>query len=73
MIGAKYITEALNCVFIHSGRGAFYTGRRSIARMAGLYRSENAGMSSDKGSEKLPRRKSKVFWAMLINSELVGP
>ena len=41
--------------------------------MAGLYRSENAGMSNDKRSKKLLRRKSKVFWAMLINSELVGP
>jgi hypothetical protein len=42
-------------------------------RYAGLYRSENAGMSNDKRGEKLLRRKSKVFWAMLIISELVGP
>ena len=42
-------------------------------RTAGLYRSENAGMSNDNSSEKLERRKPKVFWAMVINSELVGP
>ena len=42
------------------GRGAFYTGRSHTERSGGLYRRENAGMSSDKGSENLPRRKPKV-------------
>ena len=42
-------------------------------RLTGLYGSENAGMSSENPGEKPGRRKPKVFWAMLINSELVGP
>ena len=29
------------------GRGAFYTDRSQIERTGGLYRSENAGMSSE--------------------------
>jgi hypothetical protein len=32
-----------------------------------------AGMSSDKKSEKLFRRKPKVFWVKLICPELVDP
>ncbi len=42
------------------GRGAFHTGRRWIVRSAGLYGSDDAGMSSDKMSEKLIHRKPKV-------------
>ena len=43
--GAKRITEAW-AVF-KLGRGAFYTDRSQIERTGGLYRSENAGMSSE--------------------------
>ena len=39
----------------------------------GVYRSENAGMSNNKGSENLPRRKSKVSWATRIAPGLVDP
>jgi hypothetical protein len=43
-----------------SGRGAFYTHRSSTVRSCGVYRSENAGMSSEKTSENLVHRKPKV-------------
>jgi hypothetical protein len=39
---------------------------------AGGIRNENAGMSSDNGSENLPHRKSKVSWATLVAPGLVG-
>ena len=61
MIGTKHITEALDSPAMDYGRGAFYVGRRLTARTAGPHRRENAGTSSDKCSEKLHRRKSKVF------------
>ena len=32
------------------GRGAMYTGRRRTERSAGLYRRENAGISSESGA-----------------------
>jgi hypothetical protein len=35
-------------------------------RRSGLLRSENAGMSSDKGGENPPRRKPKGSWARLV-------
>ena len=47
--------------------------RRGSGNLPGEARRENVGMSSDKTCEKHVRRKPKVFWAMLINSELVGP
>ena len=71
MIGAKHAAEAANSV--RSGRGAFHMGGRRTVRFVGLYGSENAGISNEKRSGKLLRRKSKVFWAMLIIPELVGP
>ena len=40
--------------------------RRQSVRVAGGIRSANADMSSDKGSEKLPRRKPKVSYATFI-------
>ena len=43
--GAKRITEAWAVEIL--GRGAFYTDRSQIVRTGGLYRSENAGMSSE--------------------------
>jgi hypothetical protein len=42
------------------------------ARFPGAYRKANVGMSNDNGGEKPPRRKAKVFRAMLISPELVG-
>ena len=38
-----------------------------------LSTSENAAMSSDKGGQNPPRRKSKVSWARLDLPGLVGP
>ena len=43
--GAKRITEAWEVERL--GRGASNTGRSMIERTCGLYRSENAGMSSE--------------------------
>jgi hypothetical protein len=43
------------------GRGAFYRERSNTVRSCGPYRSENAGMSSEKTSENLVHRKPKVF------------
>ena len=40
--------------------------RRQLVMAAGGIRSANADMSSDKGSEKLPRRKPKVSCATFI-------
>ena len=42
-------------------------------KYAGGIRSTNADISSNKTSETLVDRKSKAFYAMLINVELVGP
>lgn len=60
--GYKPATEALDPGFILGGRGAFSTERRITVRMSGPQRSENAGMSNDKESENLSRRKPKVSW-----------
>ena len=40
--------------------------RRHLVRGAGGIRSANADISNDKGSEKLPRRKTKGSYPMLI-------
>jgi len=45
--------------------------RRGSVRSPGGITSANADMSSDKGSEKLPRRKTKVSYATLIDVGLV--
>ena len=50
------LTAGLRSIFT-DGRGAFCMGRSHTVRSGGLYRKENAGMSSEKGSENLPRRK----------------
>ena len=42
--------------------------RRRIVRFSGDIGSANADMSSDKGSEKLPRRKPKVSCATFIGA-----
>ena len=43
--GAKHITEAWAVLIL--GRGASYTGRSMSVSTCGLYRSENAGISSE--------------------------
>ena len=64
--GLKYITEAVDYQVV--------VGERSIsdegipARYTGVDGSENADMSNDKGSENLPRRKTKVSCATLIGA-----
>ena len=47
--------------------------RREIEKFSGGITSANADMSSDKGSEKLPRRKTKGSYATLIDVGLVDP
>ena len=47
-------------------------GGRVTVRMPGREGSENAGMSNDKESENLSRRKPKVSWGRQIRPGLVG-
>ena len=47
-------------------------GRSVIERTRGRDRRENGGMSSDKTSEKLVRRKAKGSWIKIIFPGLVG-
>ena len=56
--GAKRITEAMDAE--RRGRGAFQQRRRYTGRSTGAVGSENAGMSNEKTSENLVRRKPKV-------------
>ena len=42
-------------------------------RAAGVFRSENVGISSKKTGENPVHRKPKVSWATTINPGLVGP
>ena len=42
------------------GRGAFQWRRMGGITLAGAAGKANVGISNDKGSEKLPRRKTKV-------------
>ena len=71
--GAKIDTEVVDSMLVHR-----VVEERSIcaegisARSAGAYRSEHAGMSSDKSGENPLRRKSKVSYAMLVIVGLVG-
>ena len=47
--GAKIYTEAWDGILrVYRGRRAFYTGRSLSGSAGGLYRRENAGMSSEK-------------------------
>ncbi len=67
------VTEAAECNFRVALVGERRTpGRRGTVRSPGLRTSENAGMSSDKMSENLIRRKPKVSWARQIRPGLVG-
>ena len=47
--------------------------RRQVEKLAGDITSANADISSDKGREKRPRRKTKVSYATLIDVGLVDP
>ncbi len=42
-------------------------------KLVGRIRSENVGMSNEKISENLIRRKPKVSWGRLVRPGLVGP
>ena len=42
-------------------------------RFVGRIRSENVGISNEKMSENLIRRKTKVSWGRLVRPGLVGP
>ena len=48
-------------------------GRRRTETTSGRSGSENAGTSSEKGSENLPRRKPKVSKARFVRLSLAGP
>ena len=53
LTGLKPVTEAweyTECI----GRGAMYTGRSCTGRSSGLYRRENAGISSERGARNSP-------------------
>ena len=54
------------------GRGAFYTRRRYTGRSIGAYRSENAGMSSEKHVRTMFIEISKVSDVKSICVGLVG-
>ena len=49
LTGLKHNTEAWEYTK-YIGRGAMYTGRSHIERGGGLYRRENAGISSESGA-----------------------
>ena len=77
MIGNKQDTEAAD--FLADNFCFKVVGERSSLRRSdtvtnrGAYASENAGMSNDKTSENLVRRKPKVSWGREIRPGLVGP
>jgi hypothetical protein len=57
-----------------SGRRAFCTRVEAKGgNHGGAYRSENASTSNHKRGKTPRRRKTKVFFAMVISEELVGP
>ena len=59
MSGAKARNRSYGFALSARGRGAFYTGGSGTGRIRGLYRSENAGMSSEKTGENPVHRKPK--------------
>ena len=60
MSGAKAQNRSRVSILSMLGRGAFYTRRRYTERSAGEYRSENAGLSSEKEGKNPSHRKPKV-------------
>ena len=73
--GTKTVTEATGVYFlreVHAVGERSMIGRRVTERMPGRDRSDYAGMSNDKISENLIRRKPKVSWGRQIRPGLVG-
>ena len=59
MIGHKRNTEAMGCAAMRIGRGAFYLSVEAEGvSHGGAGRKANVGISNDKESEKLSRRKT---------------
>ena len=73
MFGTKSKTEAADRSVRICGRRAFLHQRRYTVRSTGEAGSENPGLSSEKQSENLCHRKSKVSWGRLVLPGLVGP
>ena len=74
--GLKYITEDMDVTYIYymhvvEERSSLQWSRS--VNFGGALGSENAGMSNHKTGENPVGRKSKVSWAMVIISGLVGP
>ena len=63
--GAKLDTEALD-VRNHVVGERSVGGEAVTVRHGGAYRSENAGISSEKTSENLVRRKPKGSWGRIV-------
>ena len=76
MIGVKYCTEAEGVIFLRKdgavGECSYRTEGKGVTH-TGALRSKNVGTSNHNDSEKLSRRKIKVFLAMIVSQELVGP
>ena len=68
--GAKHTTEAWAVEIL--GRGAFCTGRSISGSRCGLYRSENAGMSSENCVRIIMAEKSKVSGGRVVHPGLAG-
>lgn len=74
--GLKYITEDMDVTYIyymHVVEERSYLQWSWTGKYSGALGSENAGMSNHKTCENHVGRKSKVSWAMVIISGLVGP
>ena len=75
--GLKYITEDMDVTYIlnymHVVEERSYLQWSRTVKFGGALGSENAGMSNHKTCENHVGRKSKVSWAMVIISGLVGP
>ena len=58
ILGHKLFTEAMDLV--RDGEGSIPAALKVRDNLAGATGKANVGISNDKGSEKLPRRKTKV-------------
>ena len=72
---ARYRSHGLReAVVLRGAVGERWTlGRRATETTPGRCPSDDAGISSDKVSENLTRRKPKDSWARQIRPGLVGP
>jgi hypothetical protein len=64
--GLKPVTEAMDCAFGHSGRGALHVGRSHSGSSGGLHASEDADISSAKRGENPLHRKPKGSSGRLV-------